>query len=454
MAFDADVLVLGAGVAGLSAARALRAAGLSVLVLEARGRLGGRVFTLREGRGSPVELGAEFVHGGAVATWRAVRAAGLLACDVGEAHWTLRQGRLVQSEQLGSAFDTLVARAEVLGRDHDVPIAGVIETWAASHTDLGSAARAYIEGFHAADPARFSARAFAAEERASRGAHEMPEARLPLGYDSLVHWLACGLDPARDRVLLGATATELRWRRGRVDLFARSSAGGALPALSAPRVVVTLPLGVLKANPGERGALRFDPPIEAKARAAARLEVGPVVRLVMHFREPFWERGLPHASAAGDTGSLAFLHLPGATFPVFWTQAPLRTQTLVAWVGGPSAARLVGESESALAALALDSLARGTGLTHGALEALLEQVRTHDWQADPYARGAYAWVPVDAWDALEELARPVEDTLFFAGEATHTGGHAGTVHGAIETGERAAREVMAAMGMDPPDSNW
>jgi len=94
--------------------------------------------------------------------------------------------------------------------------------------------------------------------------------------------------------------------------------------------------------------------------------------------------------------------------------------------------------------VALDSLARMVGTDRGRVEARLEGWAFHDWDADPYARGAYSWVPAGGMDARDELARPVDGTLFFAGEATAKEGMNGTVDGAIESGRRAAREILAA----------
>ena len=72
----------------------------------------------------------------------------------------------------------------------------------------------------------------------------------------------------------------------------------------------------------------------------------------------------------------------------------------------------------------------------------LEASDVHDWHDDPFSRGAYSYVPVDGLPAQQTLAQPLSDKLFFAGEATCTG-HVGTVHGAIQSGQRAAREILS-----------
>jgi monoamine oxidase len=119
-----------------------------------------------------------------------------------------------------------------------------------------------------------------------------------------------------------------------------------------------------------------------------------------------------------------------------------RAPILTAWAGGPAAEGLLLREESIVVAQALNTLARLLGLKRERLEGLLETWHMHDWQADPLARGAYSYVPVGGLDASRALAAPVDDTLFFAGEATDTDGRNGTVHGAIASGWRAAAEII------------
>ena len=137
--------------------------------------------------------------------------------------------------------------------------------------------------------------------------------------------------------------------------------------------------------------------------------------------------------------------MPEAEFPTFWTPAPARAPLLVAWAGGPRAQRLAaGAAPAEIARKALASLE----LPFGKKIDLKTQLRAyyyHDWQQDPYARGAYSHVTVGASDARAALARPLEDTLFFAGEATDEE-EGGTVAGALKSGQRAVRELLAAAG--------
>src|SRR5205085_275708 len=212
----------------------------------------------------------------------------------------------------------------------------------------------------------------------------------------------------------------------------------------AARALVTLPLGVLHAPAGEAGAVRFIPALVNKAEAANRLAMGQVVKITLRFRARFWEElKLPaQGEHEADLAQFAFLHAPDELIPTWWTQLPVRVPLLVGWVGGPRAEQLLAKGAELILKHALEALARMLVVPLRRIEELLAASYIHDWQADPYARGAYSYVPVGSLDAQAQLAQPVAATLFFAGEATNTEGHSGTVHGAIATGNRAAREII------------
>jgi monoamine oxidase len=143
---------------------------------------------------------------------------------------------------------------------------------------------------------------------------------------------------------------------------------------------------------------------------------------------------------------MTFLQGTDAHFPTFWTLMPLRVPVLTGWAGGPRAAAMAGMSSDEVAALAIASLARQLGVAQKTVEGSLTGTWTHDWSADPWSRGAYSYALVGGSEAAKTLARSVDDTLFFAGEATDAEGRNGTVHGAIASGRRAAAQVEKALG--------
>jgi monoamine oxidase len=436
-----EVVVIGAGVAGLAAARELAARGVETLVLEARGRVGGRVHTVHDpGSPLPVELGAEFIDVPGAA-WDAMRAAGGAAYRSAGGMWEVRAGSAAPLD-----MEAVVER--VLGRldpppEPDRPF----REWLAEQHGLGEHDRElalrYVEGFHAAELDRVGVR-WLAETTQDEGGGGGEVRFHPLGgFGRVAEGLRAGLEPGC-RVRLNTVATELRWGADGAEVRCRSRFGGELEPVRARRVLVTLPLGVLRAPGGAEGAVRFVPELPAKQEAAAALATGSVVKIVFRFRRPFWEDALRFGGEDGPgTRELKFLMGDGA-FPTWWTPSPVQAPLLTAWAGG-GAARRVLDGGDAIGA-ALDSLARMLGTERGRVEAELEACHRHDWDADPFARGAYSWVPAGALEARDELARPVGDTLYFAGEATAADGWTGTVEGAIRSGRRAAREILARLG--------
>lgn len=430
-----EVVIIGAGAAGLAAAVELGRSGQSVLVLEARDRSGGRVWTRREpGLSVPVELGAEFIHGRPAATFSLLRKAGLTAVDAPMVRVAVQRGELQPRGDgvFAEIRQVLQQRASAL-RKKDVSFATFL---ARERHGLSDEARAFarmrVQGYDAADPARVSARAIA-EEWAGEGADETGHFRPPGGYGALLAPLTSALGGSV-RLQLQTIVRTVRWQRGSVEI--KGTSRGKLFRATAARAIVTLPLGVLQLPPGTRGAVRFAPALKEKAQALKRLASGPVLKVALQFRTAFWEE-LDQARYR----HISFFHSPRAVFPTFWTALPARAPLLIAWAGGPKVARLTGSGTPDIIRKAVTSLKSVFG-KRADIDAQFKAAWFHDWQRDPFARGAYSYEKVGGSGARRALAAPLQDTLFFAGEATDFEGEQGTVAGALQSGIRAAREVL------------
>ncbi len=423
----ADVAVIGAGAAGLAAADRLLRAGLDVVVVEARPRIGGRVETVHPPSWpSPVELGAEFIHGRPTAMLKLVRAARLKVDRVPNDHRIRTHGKLRKANAAFAAGEALVA-PELSGPDVSWSKAIARKRREAPVDPLAlRAARGFVEGFYVADPRHVSTYFL---ERMQEGAEEGGGAqmgRLVAGYATLLQHLARRLSPGQ--LLLSAEVERTRWRRGQVRLDVRGL-GPSRFQLRARAAIFTLPLPLLVPGAGPR----FFPALPQKARAAGALRMGSVVKAVLRFRRRFWR-----------PPGLSFAHGFELPIPTWWTLAPRELPIFVGWAGGPAAAALAGRSERALLEHAVGSLAGTLGCSPATLWDELDGYLLRDWASEPYSRGAYMVVPPGQTLLPRVLAEPVERTLFFAGEATHLQGQAGTVHGAMETGVRAAKELLAA----------
>jgi monoamine oxidase len=428
--------VIGAGAAGMIAARTLARGGRSVALLEAQDRTGGRMRGVSHPRAlAPVELGAEFVHGRPAVTYELLREFGATVIDDAGDRFALNDGCMqVEPDDPWEAAGALLAHA--LEREADQSVEELIAAHArhAATREAGVWARRLVAGFDAADPSLASARAIA-QEWAGDASAEGAQSRPLGGYTALVPHLEAALAPERVELHLGAVVRLVARERTSVRVVARAGEGEL--SLRARHVLVTIPHGVLRAAPGSEGAIAFEPELPPSTREAiARIAMGPVLKVVLCFREAFWE-----SLHDGRWRDAAFFVGDGE-FPTLWTQLPVRANTLVAWAGGPFAERLAAKTSEECKALALACASKYFGDAQ-AVEDAFEIAYLHDWQRDPYARGAYTYVLVGGEGAREALAAPIDGRIWFAGEATAEGSEGGTVAGALLSGLRAAREILA-----------
>ena len=436
-----QIVILGAGMAGLASARLLAEAGRRVLVLEARDRVGGRIFTERTSSGALVEHGAEFIHGRVAELWSLMEEAGVEVVE--------RGGSMLRESQLGAGLEDAEDQ-----RDYDYfqPLEGLIDLpeeedlsfaeWLES-SDLPEEQRAaltgYVEGFNAADAERISARSLGIQQRAEDESEGDRGWHLPGGYAQLPEYLADRVRAAGGEIRLGCIVDAVHWRRGHAVITTRDG------ILRAPQCIITLPLGVLQAaNAGSRGSVRIEP--EPRALFEARsLAMGQVVRFTLVFRERWWAT-LTRSDVrnAESLKTLRFLFTPERMPPVWWTRHPEAEQmpTLVGWSGGPRSAALRGRTAEQLGTQACRELAEAFGVSLGHVQDQFIGCYTYDWSTDPYSLGSYSYVPAHAVEASAAMAEPAAGTLYFAGEHTDTTGHWGTVHAALRSGIRAARQVL------------
>lgn len=418
---ETHVLVVGAGAAGLSAARALDAAGVRVTVLEARDRIGGRTWTAEVG-GATVDLGAAWAHGtegNPMVDFAEANGLGYAADQIPWAVlWDEASGELGDAAwtTMERAFDGFEAALPELQAAHgDTTVDVARDAFLAAEGYAGRDARL---ARHAIDqwavelayagPVDAVGLAYFWEEPELAGGDQLPDG----GYGAWMDALAEGLDVRLDRPVTAV-------RHGD-DGVAVEASGETYVGSHA---IVTVPVGVLRA-----GSIAFSPPLSpARTDALDRLDTGNLEKVALVWDEKWWDGSLEFVDAGGE-----------GVFPEFYDLSALAgAPTLVALYGGRYARRMQeAPSDATLVEAALEVLRT----VYGSVPAPTASAVTR-WTTDPYAGGSYVFLPPGATpDHVDALAEPEGDRLLFAGEGTSRR-YYGNVHAAVLSGLREARRL-------------
>ena len=416
------IVVVGAGAAGLMAARELARAGKRVTVLEARDRCGGRIYTLPTAEfGYPAEGGPEFLHGAARVTRAVMREAGLSLSPRGGSRWSLRSGTLAIADQsMPYAAQFYQALREV---KTDQPIADFLEAHFSDprYAELRRSVIRTVEGYDAADPRRASTLALREEWMArDDGQH----GRIAEGYGAMIDHLAAECRRHGTALHLGAVVTAIKECGGGIAVRCRDGA-----VIDADAAILTVPLPLLS-------EIALPSPARERAVAAADIGFGNVVKILLRFTGKWW------ADHGGrELADLSFL-LSDARVPTWWTQHPAELPVLTGWFAGPKADTVASLTESELVDMGLASLAEIFELPADRLRQLLVAARAINWGNDPFARGAYSYATPKTRAAQSLLRQPDGGAVFFSGEALYSGPHIGTVEAALAIGRETAQTIL------------
>jgi monoamine oxidase len=423
-----QIVVIGAGAAGLMAARELGRAGKRVTILEARNRCGGRIHSLPE-FGYAAEGGAEFVHGEAPVTRSLLREAGLSQLPIQGVRWNVENGDLAREEptdhHTGRLYQVL---AELKS---DMTVAEFLQQRFAGseYSRLRRSVVRMVEGYDAADPDRASILAVR-DEWMGRGTE--PQTRIVGGYGALIDFLAAECRRLGIAIQLNAIVSAIEASDGRA--LVHCADGNRHESEAA---ILTVPLPLLH-------EIALPPAVREKAAAAAAIGFGNVIKILLRFKTRWW------VDAKGkDLSDLLFL-LSDQTIPVWWTQQPTDQPVLTGWLAGPKTKAVASLDEGDLIETGLTSLACILDVSPKRLTQDLVAARAINWEKDPFARGAYSYTTPETRMAQSTLASPAGAAILFSGEAFYRGRDMGTVEAALASGLETARTILTRNSIAAP----
>ena len=420
-----DVIIIGAGAAGLSAARVLSEKGKSVCIVEARDRIGGRIHTLTSaGFSVPVEAGAEFIHGDLPLTQKLLKESNVSYQDGDGQTWNVENGKLSKGDLFDKDWDVMIQKLNQLR--YDITIGDFLNKYfnEAKYAQLVDAVKRFVQGYDAADINKVSA--FALREEWSSG--DIKGYRPIGGYSQIIEHLWSAIQESNGILKLSTVVKRIIWKHYHVEIVSARE-----EKFTARKVLITIPVAVLKS-----GAIQFDPPLPDHEKALQHLEVGGVIKFLFEFHDKIWDRNQP----------AKFRQMPGLNFlfsdadiPTWWTQNPADVPLLTGWLAGPNI-QSIKQDDYSLLSKGLSTLAYLFGCEEKELQKEIRTAKVINWTVDPYSKGAYAYKTLGTSEAIHILTKPIDNTLYFAGEGLYDGSQMGTVEAALASGEKGAEMII------------
>ena len=419
-----SILIIGGGIAGLATAYELSKHNVQVTLLEAKNRLGGRIHTFYDiSFSQPVELGAEFIHGDLPHTLSILNEAAISYNKINDTMFHLEKGAFKKQKSFTKDWDKVMKQMSAL--THDMPLDVFIDTFFGDdkYADLRASIKGFAGGFDLADTATASSKSLYRE-----WSNEMEnQYRINGGYKVLIDYLATQCKNNGSIIQNNCCAKKISWHKNEVHVLTMCSR-----FFKADKAVIAVPVSVLQASNKDENYLEFEPAILQHINAAKDIGFGDVIKIILEFDNNFWNAKNENAG----------FFLTDEIIPTWWSQLPIKNAVLTGWVGGEKASSLKLNTDEEILKITLQSLASAFDVSFDTIKSKLKAGKIANWCKEADINGGYSFNMVKSVDAKKVLRKPVEDTLFFSGEALFEGTPVGTVEAALASGKHTALQVL------------
>jgi monoamine oxidase len=417
--------IAGAGIAGLVAGTELQRSGHAVTIFESRSRTGGRIRSL-EVAGFLVESGPEFIHGNLNGTIGLLKRYNIPYEPVHGKMYHARSGNLRESYEMAEGWELMLDKMKSLVTD--LPLQEFLVNYFPGnrHHALRESAIRFAEGFDLADVNNASTRALMAEWELE----DAEQYRIPAGYGKLIHSLEREFISLGGKLYLNLGVKTVDWNSGIIRIHVTDH-----QVFHVDRLISCLPLPALSRTAPPAEIVNFFPALEDKQKAFSQIGFGTVIKIILIWETAFWKPLVPDA----------LFIFSDEFIPTWWTQYPMDIPMLTGWFGGPPAAQVSDKPDDFFLDKAMESLSSVFSVRAEELKRGLKEYRIFNWKNESWSRGAYSYSLVGSEDAKKICRKPVQNRIYFAGEAFYNGPYPGTVEAAVmsalETSGQLLKEI-------------
>jgi len=412
------IIIVGGGITGLTAASQLLKQGHTVTVLEASDRLGGRIHTVHDSSFTrPVEKGMEFIHGNLPLTIQLLKDAGIEYQAVKGNMIRIVDGDWKARDDFTVGWKELMERMNEVRKDRTVSEFLEENFSDTKYEELRKSVIRFAQGFDLADPSKASVLALREEWMGE----EDEQFRIPGGCDQMINYLEKQCLKFGVTIHTSAIVSAIQWQKNDVTVTTTDK-----KTHNGNKIIITVSLGMLLTH-----TISFQPSIDDYLKAGGKIGYGTVVKVLLQFKERFWEQ---------RKKNLGFL-LTEEVIPTWWTQLPSSYPLLTGWAGGPQAWPLENNDDETILELALQSLSNVFKKPVGELKQLLTASLVANWSKESFAKGGYSYSMIESTKAQKLFATPIDETIFFAGEAFYDGPSPGTVEAALVSSKNVVERI-------------